>query len=209
MCGDKKPIIGVYVACFKLHAPFKPPSRWSPQAPLKPLEASLKPPWSPLEAPLKPPSSPGCSRFKPDWKLFSLSGSDLLRVGSFIRMGHFYEVDTNAQRLFVEALGQRNLDRKKCFMPLCLQRWRGLQGGLKGAWRGLHLQKARRGLDTQWTASEHTLHMSKPNITRVQSATQWTASVHTFHMPKPNAPHVQVPRNGLPRDIVYTCPNLM
>ena len=37
-------------------------------------------------------------------------------------MGHFYEVDTNAQRLFVEALGQRNLDRKKCFMPLCLQR---------------------------------------------------------------------------------------
>ena len=57
---------------------------------------------------------------------------------------------------------------------------------------------------TQWTASVHTLHMSKPVITfvfkvlrngllryildtfvqtcdnvRVQSATQWTASVHT------------------------------
>ena len=31
---------------------------------------------------------------------------------------------------------------------------------------------------TQWTASVHTLHMSKPyNVTSVQSATQWTASV--------------------------------
>ena len=41
---------------------------------------------------------------------------------------------------------------------------------------------------TQWTASVHTLHMSmsKPNVTRVQSATQWTASVHTLHMSKPN-----------------------
>ena len=62
---------------------------------------------------------------------------------------------------------------------------------------------------TQWTASVHTLHMSKPVITfvfkvlrngllrhifthvqtcdnvRVQSATQWTASVHTLHMSKP------------------------
>ena len=25
----------------------------------------------------------------------------------------------------------------------------------------------------------YTLHMSKPNVTRVQSATEWTASVHT------------------------------
>ena len=38
---------------------------------------------------------------------------------------------------------------------------------------------------TQWTASVHTLHMSKPNVTRVQIATQWTASVHTLHMSKP------------------------
>ena len=62
---------------------------------------------------------------------------------------------------------------------------------------------------TQWTASELTLHMSKPVITfvfkvlcngllryilytcpnrdkvHVQSATQWTASVHTLHMSKP------------------------
>ena len=44
---------------------------------------------------------------------------------------------------------------------------------------------------TEWTASVHTLHMSKPvnpcskcNVTRVQSATEWTASVHTLHMPK-------------------------
>ena len=39
---------------------------------------------------------------------------------------------------------------------------------------------------TEWTASVHTLHMSKPNVTRVQSATEWTASVHTLHMPKSN-----------------------
>ena len=38
---------------------------------------------------------------------------------------------------------------------------------------------------TEWTASVHTLHMSKPNVTRVQSATEWTASVHTSHMSKP------------------------
>ena len=60
---------------------------------------------------------------------------------------------------------------------------------------------------TQWTASVHTLHMSKPVITfvfkvlmdcfrtyfthvqtcdnvRVPSATQWIASAHTLHMPK-------------------------
>ena len=43
---------------------------------------------------------------------------------------------------------------------------------------------------TQWTASVHTLHMHKPNVTRVQSATQWTASVHTLHMPKPNVNRV-------------------
>ena len=36
--------------------------------------------------------------------------------------------------------------------------------------------------------------MSKPNITRVQSATQWTASVHTLHMSKPNV-------------TLYTCPH--
>ena len=34
------------------------------------------------------------------------------------------------------------------------------------------------------------LHMSKPNVTRVQSATQWTASVHTLHMSKPNVTRV-------------------
>ena len=41
------------------------------------------------------------------------------------------------------------------------------------------------------TASLHTLHMSKPNVTRVQSATQSTSSVHTLHMPKPNVTRVQ------------------
>ena len=44
---------------------------------------------------------------------------------------------------------------------------------------------------TEWTASVHTLHMPKPNVTRVQSATEWTASVHTLHMPKPNVTRVQ------------------
>ena len=39
---------------------------------------------------------------------------------------------------------------------------------------------------TQWTASEHTLHMPKPcDVTHVQSATQWTALEHILHMPKP------------------------
>ena len=44
---------------------------------------------------------------------------------------------------------------------------------------------------TERTASVHTLHMPKPNVTRVQSATQWTASIHTLHMPKPNVTRVQ------------------
>ena len=33
--------------------------------------------------------------------------------------------------------------------------------------------------------------MSKPNVTRVQSATERTASVHTLHMSKPNVTRVQ------------------
>ena len=61
---------------------------------------------------------------------------------------------------------------------------------------------------TEWTASGHTLHMSKPNVTRVQSATAWTASVHTSHMSKPNLVF-KVLRNGLLWYILYTCPNLM
>ena len=44
---------------------------------------------------------------------------------------------------------------------------------------------------TERTASVHTLHMSKPNVTRVQSATERTASVHTLHMSKPNVTRVQ------------------
>ena len=44
---------------------------------------------------------------------------------------------------------------------------------------------------TEWTASVHTLHMSQPNVTRVQSATEWTASVHTLHMSTPNVTCVQ------------------
>ena len=87
---------------------------------------------------------------------------------------------------------------------------------------------------TQWNASIHTFHMSKPVITfvfkvlrngllrhiyfthvqpcddvRVQIATQWTASVHTLHMSKPVITFVcKVLSNGLLRYILYTCPNL-
>ena len=88
---------------------------------------------------------------------------------------------------------------------------------------------------TDWTASVHTLHMSKPVMTfvfkvlrngmvcfgtyfthvqtcdevRVQSATEWTASVHTLHMSRPVMTFVfKVLRNGLLRYILYTCPDL-
>ena len=91
---------------------------------------------------------------------------------------------------------------------------------------------------TEWTASGHTLHMSKPAMTfvfsatewtasvhtlhyiyfthvqtrddvRVQSATEWIASVHTLHMSRPVMTFVfKVLRNGLLRYILYTCPNL-
>ena len=91
---------------------------------------------------------------------------------------------------------------------------------------------------TQWTASVHTLHMSKPVIilcsqcyamdcfgtycfgtyfthvqtcdnVRVHSATQWAASVHSLHMSKPVITFVfTVLRNGLLRYMLYTCPNL-
>ena len=63
---------------------------------------------------------------------------------------------------------------------------------------------------TQWTASVHTLHMSKPVITFVfKSATQWTAAVHTLDMSKPVITFVfKVLRNGLLR-LLYTCPNLL
>ena len=44
---------------------------------------------------------------------------------------------------------------------------------------------------------------------RVQSATQWTASVHTLHMSKPVITFVfNLLRNGLLRNLHYTCPNL-
>ena len=58
------------------------------------------------------------------------------------------------------------------------------------------------------TAWLHTWHMPKPVI---QSATEWTASVHTWswHMPKPVTTFVlKVLRNGLPRYILDTCPNM-
>ena len=50
-----------------------------------------------------------------------------------------------------------------------------------------------------------------PNLwwNRVQSATEWTASVHTLHMSKPVMQLVfKVLRSGLLRCILYTCPNL-
>ena len=59
---------------------------------------------------------------------------------------------------------------------------------------------------TQWTASVHTLRMSKPVMTfvfNVQSATERTASVHTLRMSKPGMTFVfKVLRNGLLRYIL-------
>ena len=63
---------------------------------------------------------------------------------------------------------------------------------------------------TEWTASVHTSHMSKPDYIRViQTATEWTASAHTSHMSEPVITFVfKVLRNGLLRYILHTCPNL-
>ena len=50
-------------------------------------------------------------------------------------------------------------------------------------------------------------HVQTCNVTRVQSATEWTASVHTLHMSKPvMQPVFKVLRNGPLRYILYTCP---
>ena len=52
-------------------------------------------------------------------------------------------------------------------------------------------------------------HVQTCDNVHVQSATQWTASVHTLHMSKPVLTFVfKVLRNGLLRYILYTCPNL-
>ena len=52
-------------------------------------------------------------------------------------------------------------------------------------------------------------HVQTCDNVRVQSATQWTASVHTLRMSKPVITFVfKVLRNGLLRYILYTCPNL-
>ena len=79
---------------------------------------------------------------------------------------------------------------------------------------------------TEWTASVHALHMSKPVITFVfkvlRNGLQWTASVHSLHLSKQviafafklymSKPVItfafKVLRNGLLRYIVYTRPNL-
>ena len=64
---------------------------------------------------------------------------------------------------------------------------------------------------TEWTASVHTLHMLKPNVTRVQRATQWTASVHTFDT---YFTHAQIQCNSCSSATewtaslhIHTCPN--
>ena len=52
-------------------------------------------------------------------------------------------------------------------------------------------------------------HVQTCDVARVQSATEWTASVHTSHMSKPVMQLVfKVLRNGLLRCILHTCPNL-
>ena len=50
-------------------------------------------------------------------------------------------------------------------------------------------------------------HVQTCDDVRVQSATEWTASVHTLHMSKPVMTFVfKVLRTGLLRYILYTCP---
>ena len=52
-------------------------------------------------------------------------------------------------------------------------------------------------------------HVQTCDNVHVQSATQWTASVHTLQMSKPVLTFVfKVLRNGLLRYILYTSPNL-
>ena len=52
-------------------------------------------------------------------------------------------------------------------------------------------------------------HVQTCDYVRVQSATQWTASVHALHMSKPVITIVfKVLRNGLLRYMLYACPNL-
>ena len=81
----------------------------------------------------------------------------------------------------------------------------GLKPSLKSAAVVAEIPRVQSAME--WTASVHTLHMSKLNVTRVQvlrnvycgtyfthaqtcnvtlvqSATEWTASVHTLHMSK-------------------------
>ncbi len=52
-------------------------------------------------------------------------------------------------------------------------------------------------------------HVQTCDYVRVPSATQWTASVHTLYMSKPVIMFVcKVLRHALIRYILYTCPNL-
>ena len=64
---------------------------------------------------------------------------------------------------------------------------------------------------TQWIASVHTLHMSKPVITFVFKVLRngQLRYIRQLHMSKPEITFVlKVLRNGLLRYILYTCPNL-
>ena len=46
-------------------------------------------------------------------------------------------------------------------------------------------------------------HVQTSDVTRVQSATEWTASVHTLHMSKPVMQLViKVLRNGRPNAVI-------
>ena len=65
-----------------------------------------------------------------------------------------------------------------------LQRWRGLWRGLKGASRVVADIPCSKCYGMHCFATYFT-HVQTCNVTRVQSATEWTASVHTLHMSKP------------------------
>ena len=65
------------------------------------------------------------------------------------------------------------------------------------------------GVNVRYLYTMNTLSVRTCGSVPVQSATEWTASVHTLHMSKPVITFVfKVLRNGLLRYMLYTCPNL-
>ena len=86
--------------------------------------------------------------------------------------------------------------------------WNGLLGHIIYTCPNLWLRSCSKcyGMDCFGT---YFTHVQTCDYVRVQSATEWTASVHTLHMSRPVITFLfKVLRNGLLRYILYTCPDL-